>query len=677
MNRRAFLALAGAAGLPGGAPATPPDPRRELAGYLAGDLQALAAEWDARRARIRTAAQLEARNRFVRAKVREMLGRAIARCPLEAEVLAVLRRNGYHVENLAFQSRPGLWVTANLYVPAGAGPFPAVISPCGHYELARMHPDYQRAYQALVRSGFVVLAYDPPGQGEREEFPELRSVDEHSLAAHLLLLLGENLAGYFVNDGMRAIDYLLTRREVDGRRIGCAGHSGGGTMTILLACADERIRCAAINEGGTMHRWPVAFSRQGSAPLSEGEQNLFPAAIHGIDACDLHVAVAPRPLLATIERYAPRFNETVDHIRARYRLLGAEQRFAVEEARDRHAWNARLRLATVNWFRRWFYSAEALEEESEGRPEAPALLHFTPQGSLRAAGRGKSFFEMIRDGATPPRPDLDRVRRRVRALFSPANSSDPPAVKRLAARPASGLSIETLEITPERGVRLDARLFLPERPEARPVLWVDDAGAWDQCEAAARRGAPVLALNVRGVGAASPGPARPFAHLFDAETACAHMAWYMDRCLFRMRVFDVRRGLDYLTARLQAPGRGVRITGRGHGAVWALFAASIDRRAAEVVCIGGPVSYRNILESGPHAHSGALFPRGILREMDLPEVAATIAPRPLALVALVDAMKRRSERAEIERAYAWTREVYRAAGAGGLFRILLELESAK
>src|SRR2546425_7993368 len=90
---------------------------------------------------------------------------------LNAVVTKVHERDGYRIENVMFQSRPNFWVTGNLYVPTrGEGPFPAVISPCGHYALARMDPEYQFAYLNMVHSGFVVLAYDPIGQGERRQY---------------------------------------------------------------------------------------------------------------------------------------------------------------------------------------------------------------------------------------------------------------------------------------------------------------------------------------------------------------------------------------------------------------------------------------------------------------------------------------------------------------------------
>ena len=141
-----------------------------LLAHLAGKLNTLASRWDDVRGRVKTPAETTARNQFVREKVLEMLGDFPPRGPLSAVVARSQARRGYRIENVMYQSRPDFWVTGNLYVPDGPGPFPAVLSPCGHYPLARMQPDYQFVYLNLVHSGFVVLAYDPIGQGERRQY---------------------------------------------------------------------------------------------------------------------------------------------------------------------------------------------------------------------------------------------------------------------------------------------------------------------------------------------------------------------------------------------------------------------------------------------------------------------------------------------------------------------------
>jgi hypothetical protein len=169
--------------------------------HLAREMNALAEQWDMERSKIRTAAALEARNRFVREKFRLMIHGLPERNALNPVVVRTHERDGYRIENVMFQSRPNFWVTGNLYVPSGKGPFPGVISPCGHYALGRMDPEYQFAYLNMVKAGFVVLAYDPIGQGERRQYwnPETGKADltdpttEHSMPGQVLLMMGQDL----------------------------------------------------------------------------------------------------------------------------------------------------------------------------------------------------------------------------------------------------------------------------------------------------------------------------------------------------------------------------------------------------------------------------------------------------------------------------------------------------
>jgi cephalosporin-C deacetylase-like acetyl esterase len=165
-----------------------------------------------------------------------------------------------------------------------------------------MYRVYQSAYINLVKNGIAVLAYDAIGQGERRQYwnPQTGETEvggpknEHSMPGHLLLLMGEDLTHYRIWDGIRALDYLLTRPEVDPERAGCAGQSGGGTLTLFISALDPRVKCAVVSEGGTANRWPLEIRPGARVGPADVEQNLFPAAIYGIDLPDLHMAIAPR-----------------------------------------------------------------------------------------------------------------------------------------------------------------------------------------------------------------------------------------------------------------------------------------------------------------------------------------------------------------------------------------------
>lgn len=642
-----------------------------LTAYLIRELNELAARHDRERGTITTRDAMLARNRHVRERVWALLNVPPA-CPTEASITGTLYRDGYRIEKVLYQSQPELWVTASVYVPGrGAGPFPAVISPCGHYEAGRMYPDYQYAYQEMARNGFVVLAYDPIGQGERRQYLDrstgqnqeaLRSTDEHSMAGQLLMLFGETLTGWMVRDGMAAIDYLLTRADVDPARVACSGHSGGGTMAMYLACCDQRIRAVAIHEGGTLHRWPVRTGRIG---ISDAEQNLFPGAAEGIDVCDMHVAIAPRPLLATIENYGPVFDETAAHIRARYNLLGVPDRFAIDEAKAPHSWNGRLRLANTDWLSRWAYGRPGPAAEGELRNERPEDLSATKTGSLKDEGR-ETIFSLIRRRASAL-PTARRATREAIAELLRFEPSDTPLSPRvLSQRVERGVRIEEVEFHAEPGIAIPATVHSPVRKkQIEPVLWVDESGPGGVPNLPGRT---VIAIGVRGLPRTAPAPVSPtaqprnaYAFLFGLDSAHAYACWYMNRNLLAMRVLDVIRAVDFTGA------RSVQAIGRGAGAVWVLLAAALDPRISSIVCEGGLLSYRALALADRYQHGAAIFVPGILNHFDLPDVAAAIRPRRVTIVAPVDAMMRPVGLDAARREYRHTR----VAAAPALYPRLL------
>ncbi len=675
--------------------------------HLSAKLNALAARWDEERSRIGTREDVERRNRFVRGKLLEMLGPFPERTPLNPRVVGVFERDGYRVERVMFESRPNFWVTANLYVPlSSTGPFPAVVSPCGHYDLARMAPPYQSAHVNLARNGFVTLSYDPIGQGERRQYWDPRTnrtesalgpIFEHSMPGQLLLLLGENLTQYRVWDGMRAIDYLLTRPEVDKERIGCAGHSGGGTLTLFISAADERVRCAVVCEGGTGHRWPLRVGPGSRIGPSDVEQNLFPAATHGVDLCDLHVAIAPRPLLAMIEEYSPQFNLAAEHILERYRQMGVPERFATEEATDPHAWTVKLRLAATRWFSRWFYNRPGPDKEPEFEPELPENLYCTPNGSVRYARQGEMIFSLILKkqaetipAPTPPNTTREReafrreITGRIRKLLSIQRLEPPLDVRQLVTTQRKGYSVEKLEFVSEPGIYIPAWVFVPERTSGRypATLYVNDAGKdadgmeFGPLERLARKGQLTVAVDVRGIGETRPPHVASiteppgFRHLFDVETAMSYMAWFMDESLLGMRVQDVIRSVDYVVSRPDVDKAAVRVIGKGQGALWALYAAALDPRISIVICDGGLVSYRSLLQSDRYLHGADIFVRDVLKHFDVPQVAASICDRRLILLSPTDPMKHPVGQGEAKQVYRWTTETYASAGAADRFQIL-------
>ena len=211
-------------------------------------------------ARIQSKQQVEARTETVRSQLWELMGGRPEETPLNPRITGTLERNGYRIEKLIFESMPQIYVTANLYVPTGGKPpFLAILAPIGHTGNGKAAMRYQYTYQNLARKGYVVLTWDPFGQGERIQYLQpgtnhtrFHAISmEHTMAGRPMVLFGDAFALYLAWDGIRGLDYLLTRPEVDPQRIGCTGQSGGGTMTMFLGALERRtIRGRCPKHGG-------------------------------------------------------------------------------------------------------------------------------------------------------------------------------------------------------------------------------------------------------------------------------------------------------------------------------------------------------------------------------------------------------------------------------------------
>ena len=219
---------------------------------------------------LKTRAGYDAYRKALKAKMMSAIGTMPERTPLNARTVATLKREGYSIEKVIFESMPGVFVTANLFVPDGAGRRPAVVMSCGHADTGKDCDTYLRACVIAAGHGFVALMFDPYYQGERRTSLRRGSCSSHNEMGLRGSLIDWSAPLLRIWDGMRAIDYVLTRPEVDPARIGYMGQSGGGTMTALMEAADDRIRAAAPSCYLTSLR---ALCEQ-MGP-QDGEQNIY------------------------------------------------------------------------------------------------------------------------------------------------------------------------------------------------------------------------------------------------------------------------------------------------------------------------------------------------------------------------------------------------------------------
>jgi pimeloyl-ACP methyl ester carboxylesterase len=256
-------------------------------------------EW----AQIRTEADLNRSQQKMQQSLLAMLGGLPdQRTPLNARITGKIPMDGFHIEKLIYESLPGVYVTALVYVPEdGKTIHPGVLVPAGHSTNGKNH--YQVLCQRLVHHGYVVIAWDPVGQGERSQFWDAKSgksrynliCAEHAVMGNLAYLAGTNLARWEIWDGIRAVDYLLTRPDVDPQRINITGTSGGGFQVAHIAALDKRIKAAAPSCYITALPMRV-YNRIFKDPDSDPEQDLYGMISNHVDNPGLLLMMYPRPV---------------------------------------------------------------------------------------------------------------------------------------------------------------------------------------------------------------------------------------------------------------------------------------------------------------------------------------------------------------------------------------------
>jgi cephalosporin-C deacetylase-like acetyl esterase len=341
-----------------------------------------------RLAALKTKADAQAYVESVRGQIRQAFGPYPERTPLNARVTKTVERDTYKIENVLFESRPGFLVSANLYIPKGrAFPLPGVVASCGHSDNGKAIETYQSFCQGLARLGYVVLIFDPIGQGERMQYVDanwkpLRGTGtaEHNYAGIQQVLVDERFWMWRAWDGIRALDYLMSRKEVDVRHLGITGNSGGGTMTTWLCGVEDRWTMAAPS------CFVTEFRRNMENELgADMEQCPARALALGLDHEDFLAAMAPKPVIILAKEkdyFDARGNEAAYHrLKQLYRLLGAEENVAYFVGPTYHGYSQENREAMYRWFNRCTGISDA-KTEPKLVLEKDEPLWATPHGQV-------------------------------------------------------------------------------------------------------------------------------------------------------------------------------------------------------------------------------------------------------------------------------------------------------
>lgn len=495
-------------------------PKQMLKRYLAAQTKAAFAARQAEHGKLKTTEDVAAYQAKQRTKLLAELGLDWQRTPLHPQVVGELKGDGYRAEKIIFESQPKHFVTAVIFLPLTKGPHPAVLVPAGHSRDGKA--SNSRVCILLAQNGIAGMCYDPIGQGERVQLFDEKGkqrfpmTQEHTLLGSTAILTGRGTATFRIWDGMRAIDYLCSRPDIDPKKIGATGCSGGGTLTSYLMALDERVACAAPSCYITS--FPRLLATLGP---QDAEQNIHGQLAAGIDHADYLHFRAPQPtlILASTHDFFD-ISGTWDTYREAKRLytrLGYPERVNLIETDAKHGYPKLQREAMASWMSRWLLGKDQRITEGEFDTPTEAQVQCTPKGQVMLmdgarsvtdllveldsvlASRRKTFWEPTRHKSS-----LDMVRSAID--IGPGDNFPKPVVRAAGTLERDGYSIEKLVLEPEPGIAIPGLLYRPSKVTGEKILYVHGLGkqavtAQDgPLENLVRAGNIVYAIDVRGCG---------------------------------------------------------------------------------------------------------------------------------------------------------------------------------
>lgn len=635
------------------------------------------------------------RQAWLRKALPEAVGPFPDKTPLNAKITKKIDKDWYRLQHIIYESQPGYYVTSTLFIPAGLGTgqkAPVVIYCSGHSESGYRSPVYQQAILNLVRKGFIVFAFDPIGQGERLQYGDSKTGERrfpypsyaHSYVGAQLFITGNTLARNFIWDGIRAVDYLLTRSEVDPNRIGITGRSGGGTQSALIAAFDDRIKAAAPENYFTN------FTRlyQSLGP-QDAEQNLFYGIKRGLDMADLLTVRAPKPtLMITTSRDMFPIQgavETADEVSKTFKYFGRESDFYRVSDDAPHASTKKNREAMYRFFQKYL--------DNPGDPtdvDLPPLeegeLQVTATGQLMTSLGGETAFSLNKKDATKRMEKLGELRRDFPGHFSerlesakklsgydePTESTTPVFIGRIQR---DGYTVEKYFVKGEGDYVIPYLLMQPQKPSPDALIYLNPEGKSaaserdGEMEWFVKQGFTVLAPDIIGTGEMGPGIFKGDSYIDSISYNLWFASMLIGRSITGIQAGDIVRLVNLL--KHQNNIDEVYGLARRELSPALLHAAAFNDDIKRVALIEPYSSYRSMVMEESYAanflHSAVAGAIGIY---DLPDLAGSLAPRKLLIWGVTDGAGYRDDVADIHTDMSVINAAYQSRGTGSQVEIV-------
>ncbi|MDH5398396.1 MAG: acetylxylan esterase [Cyclobacteriaceae bacterium] len=570
-----------------------------LHSYLLGEADK---QFEARRKNLREVMQskegLQAWQEKLRAEYRSWM-QFPEKGSLNAKITTRVKKDGYNMESVVFESRLGHHVTGNMYIPSNRkGKIPGVLVTCGHSYNGKALEVYQSAAILLAQNGIAAFLVDPFGQGERFQLlhtdgkPSTRGgTIEHTFIDYGANLLGTDAAAFQLWDNVRALDYLESRKDIDPERLGVTGNSGGGTQTTFIMAFDDRVKVAApscylVSKETKFH----TIGGQDGCQQFYGEGPLL------MEENDFIIMRAPKPtiMLAAEQDYFD-FNgakKVYAEVKEVYDLLGAPEKIDLFSYDDTHGFTQPRREAMVQWMKRWLLDVDEATKEEGVVPFTEEELLVTSTGQVATSFDDEELLQQINlDNYVALQTSREQflaesiITRRAK-VAELCGYVKPEGAEYRQTGKLTNLVPDIIKIELQGEVPVPGLLFRPKQIDSKlPVtVYAGDQGKYSSItngtvDRELQAGRLVFAVDLRGFGETQDDTLKNnYIDGTSREWRTSRISLHMGRPLIGQRASDISLALNWLEQQDFVDMKDVKVISSGLAGTAALHAAFLDPR---------------------------------------------------------------------------------------------------
>jgi dienelactone hydrolase len=645
------------------------------------------------------------RQEEVKSTLSDIMGEFPKKDPLNVRVTGIIKMDGYRIEKIVYESTPGSYVTGCVFIPNKVnGRIPAVLNVMGHDREGFRTELYQIIIGNLVKRGIIVLAIDPPGQGEHVQYFDSKlnfssvgySVVEHCYFSNQCFLSGISSAKYFIWEGMRGIDYLISRKDVDSERIGVTGFSGGGCIAPYIAAYDKRVKVLVPCS------WPTASKRQlETKGVQDGETVFVGGLKRGISFEDLLEVRAPKPTLMTFvsrDQYLSVQAAREEYLEASkaYKAFGNEDNLEYVEDDSQHWMTPKIRLAIYAFFMKHF-NISGVPEEEDVQILSEQQLTVTPTGQISTSYGGDMIFdlnkktsdklvlrlEMLRKDVGNRLSTINQKAKDISGFVFPENYHQKSFFNGRYRR--EGYSVGKYAIMGEGEYPIPILLFEPtgQINKQTAIVYLHEEGkafeakVGGEIEELVKAGYAVAAVDLLDFGEMKNTAGRALIP--------GNMGVLIGRSVVGIQAGDIVRVVNFLKT-INGVDMNIGAIAIGRACIPLIHAAAFDSTIKSIILKRPLISYRTVVMNRMYkigltktGSAGIQHPyevdfswgiANVLSGYDLPDLLGKIVPRKVAMINIQDENLETAEDELINRDMQFPRSAYSLLGVEGNLRII-------